>query len=111
MVSARQPGLRAISALIYSAIYPQVYNDVSMVKNLPPEKVIQLLCDEVLCFDLIACMDVSSFDSAQRGVIFEIEKYLFEKIVGKEWAEVWCSIAQNPNFIKSGNGIVSLTLQ
>jgi len=46
-------------------------------------------------------LDFGSYDSAQRGIIWDLEKTLFETILGAEWAEVWCSITQNPNLMKS----------
>lgn len=49
-------------------------------------------------FPTIAALDLSSYDSAQRGKIWEIELELF-KIITPKWAKVWQAIAHNPNYI------------
>lgn len=39
-------------------------------------------------FPTIAALDLSSYDSAQRGKIWEIELELF-KVITPKWAKVW----------------------
>lgn len=64
------------------------------------------MADALAGYPYIACLDLSSFDSAQRGLIWELENALFETIV-PEWAEVWRSIAHNVNWIK-GKSVQSI---
>lgn len=46
-------------------------------------------------------MDISSFDSAQGGRLWELEEEVFKIIAGEQLTDLWCAIAHNNNWIKT----------
>jgi len=71
-----------------------------------PATAIQIIADRIGVKRKVACADFGSYDAAQRGKIWEIEKALMETILGKDWARVWASIAQQPNHISTQNYVL-----
>lgn len=106
VISAREASLRLLSGVLYGVVSRQVYDiakETHMIKGLSPDDIIPLIAERMAGFLHHLCIDISSFDSSQRGAIWEIERHLFIRILGEENADIWCSIAQNNNYMKTGD--------
>lgn len=81
LVSAREDCLRAISAVLYSPVSEQVYslerNNNCMIKGLNDDELIDNIIEKHFRYPHHLCMDIGSFDAAQSGPMWFIEKYLF----------------------------------
>lgn len=71
-----------------------------MIKGLDGQQLVHAICEDILKYPFALCLDVTSFDSSQRGLIMEIEHYSMVKVLGREWADAWMAMCQNPNNIK-----------
>jgi len=91
-IIAREAGLRVLSAAAYDYVQLQVYKDKHMIKGMNDTKIIPTIADRMGRFEHHLCIDISSYDSAQRGCIWDIEAALFERILGSEWRQIWCAI-------------------
>lgn len=68
-----------------------------MIKRLDPSNINLTIIERLSRKRYHLCVDASSYDAAQRGQLWEIEKELFTVICGEDNAELWAAIAQNPN--------------
>jgi len=71
-----------------------------MVKRLNPQQLSEVLISEYGNEPIVLCLDASSYDSSQRGLIFEVEKMLVKRIA-PDLSELWEAIATQPNMLTS----------
>jgi len=103
MIAAREDGLRSVSAALYEKVAHQVYAirpNGLMIKGLTDQEIIPHMIEKLGLANNYMCVDISSYDSAQRGIIWEIERALFERILGVQGMELWSAIALNTNVLR-----------
>lgn len=64
VITAREEGLRVLSAVIYHAIEKTVYADDSFIKGLDPLSIIDKICERLGQYKTHVCLDIGSYDSA-----------------------------------------------
>lgn len=64
-----------------------------------------MLSERMSNYNYHLCLDISSFDSSQRGLIWEIERHLFNTILGERAANIWCAITQNAGKMRDMGGL------
>lgn len=104
-ISARHPVPRTISAVPYETVQEQVYENEHMIKKLNDGNMIPTIIRRIAPFEHVDCLDIGSYDAAQRGKLWKVEFALFKTIVGEDAAKFWQAIALNKNVIKSKNGV------
>lgn len=99
-VCPREPGIRSAVTVCYRALEKQVYQDIHMVKHQNQNQILNTMCSVIPEYTHAICMDIGSYDSAQRGMIWEIEEHLVRTIAGNKWLEAWRAACLNPTHIK-----------
>lgn len=74
LISARDQGLRNLSAVPYDHMIHQVYDNPHFIKHKTDDEVGQILIEKAREYKYVICLDISSYDSAQQGILWEIEQ-------------------------------------
>lgn len=82
LIGARRNDLRNISAVVQHYVQNQMYEDVNMIKHMSDDDMIKTLINRInIPGRKIISIDASSFDSAQRGQIWCIDKAIIDRVL------------------------------
>lgn len=73
LIAARHDGLRAISAVLYDVMADQLFDNEWYIKHMNQTEVIKQCMEKVLGQEYLFCLDMSSYDASQRGLMWELE--------------------------------------